>query len=66
MFVHIYTHTAKYSAFANTYLSTSKHPERPQTLKTAKVQVLNISTALGETDEEDAVTSCVCVCALNY
>lgn len=31
-------------AFANTYLSTSKHPALPQTLKTAKVQVLNIST----------------------
>lgn len=30
--------------FANTYLRTSKQLEHPQTVKTAKVQVLNVST----------------------
>lgn len=59
-------------AFANTCLSTSKHPARPQTLKTAKVQVLNISTQnlKGKKKQHQGrwmrvmqapVTYCVCV-----
>lgn len=37
--------------FANTYLRTSKHPKRTQTLKTAQVHVLNISI---QTDRDEA------------
>lgn len=44
--------------FANTYLHMSKHPEHTRTLKTARLQVLNISI---QTDRDEAPVVPLCL-----